>query len=227
MVLDGERFLVVGFPARQMTMSKRHAYILLGLLITLLLHGCISTHDVIIENQSHLEISFSFGLRYVDGDFKYIVKAGETKKIKNIFPDIPNMRDVLFPITGRNNKIVVFLKTISWNELKEQDWKMTIPPEDVKVENQLVNDYVNEIVTRLGWDIQEKYAMLYYIGELQIDQEIENLYKNRHLKGEILDAYEEFLNGKISWENFLRDFYWYGGDLDYKSYKIRSSTPKK
>jgi hypothetical protein len=207
-------------------MKKKTIYIFPGLFVTLLLLGCISLHDVIFENKTNVDIGFYWETARENGDSRGIVKAKETKKLNDFFPKLRN-KNLLIPIIGKFNNNVVYFKTISWNELKEQDWKLTIYPKDIEEANQIVNDYVNKIVNRMGWDIQERYAMLSYLGVLQIDQEINDLYKKGHLNGEVLEHYEEHLTGKKSWKKFLTEFHWYAGDLVVSTFGQKTSIQEE
>jgi len=186
---------------------KKMKLLLVWFIIIFLLSGCVSLHDVIVENQTETIIVI-----YLAGVEQGTVKAKETKKVA-LIPDFPNARDALWPIIGKSHDMNVFFYAASWNDFKNHDWELSISSTDRSKVFQLLNDHVNEIVKRVGGKEQDRYAILSYFGELKIDRELYDLYKENRLSGDILKEYEKYLTGKKSWDEFLDELHFYAAGL--------------
>jgi hypothetical protein len=165
-----------------------------------------------------LSLGFVYTFFYESGGYNGTVKAKETKKLDNLFPDFPRARNALVPIIGKKYNEIVYFNAISYDELEKLEWRITISSLDKEKANKLLNEYVDKFVDRLKGEEQEKIAFLFYFGDLEVTQELNELYNNDRLSGEVLEKYVEYLNGKKTWDKFLEDLHSYAA---FRVYRVK------
>jgi hypothetical protein len=171
----------------------------------ILLSGCFHIHSVYVNNLTNHKIGL-----YRDGEYFGEMSSDTIIKIEHLMHDAFG-KDFPTLFVASTEEKVIFSKGISWNELKKQEWALTIIDQGDTATKALENfacaimSPSEDDTINLDWTSQDTLIVLTDLGAPK-KQDWNELYKNNLLNEDIKKAYETYLN-KGDLNKFRKELY--------------------